>query len=455
MRHCRLCNNLIPVFSWILFLLSLNLLSQNPLVSDLYTADPTVRVFEDKIYLYPSHDVPCEEGQGIFGFCMPDYHVYSSQNLTEWKDHGMILSHNTVPWVEPESYKMWAPDCVFKNGKYYYYFPANSIEKLNGKGRRIGVAVADNPYGPFVPELNFIEGIWGIDPNVFTDKNGQSYIYWAEERVIYGALLKDNMKELASVPVPIKINGIGKRKFIEGPFMFERKGIYYMTFPYIPKTTEQLVYATSDNPMGPFEYKNVIMKESPTKCYTNHQSIVEYKDQWYLFYHHNDYSPNSDKRRSVKADSLFFNKDGLIQEITPTLRGIGISNAEKVIEIDRYSTVSKTGVITSFNNISEPFKGWHVTFTKVDAWLQYNAVAFKSKSINKLNVRVKSPEGANFEVRLNAVDGPLVRKVKLKKSNDWQTIRLKSYNVKTGTHNLFIVSKSKTPFSIDWIQFKQ
>jgi hypothetical protein len=271
------------VFGVFLCIVNTGVFSQNPLIMDQFTADPTARVFEGKLYLYPSHDVPCGEGQGFVGFCMPDYHVFSSENLTDWEDHGVIFSHNTVPWVEPESYRMWAPDCVFKNGKYYYYFPASSIEKINGRGRRMGVAVADKPYGPFVPETNFIEGMGGIDPNVFIDDDGKAYIYWAEERVIYGAELKENMLELATVPVPIKINGIGRHKFIEGPFVFKREGKIYLTFPYIPETIEQIVYATGDDPLGTFEYQNVIMKESPTKCYTNHQSIVEYKNQWYLF----------------------------------------------------------------------------------------------------------------------------------------------------------------------------
>lgn len=448
-------SRLIKAIFSLLFLLAINLFSQNPLIADQFTADPTVRVFEGKIYVYPSHDVPCKDGQGFIGFCMPDYHVFSTENLTEWQDHGVILSHNTVPWVEPESFRMWAPDCVFKNGKYYYYFPANSIEKLNGKGRRIGVAVGDTPYGPFVPEENFIEGVWGIDPNVFTDKDGKSYIYWAEERVIYGALLKDNMVELATVPMPMKINGIGRRKFIEGPFMFERQGIYYMTFPYIPKTTEQIVYATGDNPLGPFKYQNVIMKEWENKCYTNHQSMVEYKNQWYMFYHHNELSPDFDKNRSMKADSLFFDKNGLIKEIIPSKRGIGISDATKTIQIDRYSAISKTGVSSQFNDASNTFEGWHSAFKKENAWLQYNTIEFKDKYTRKLKIRVKSPKEGGFEVRLNSVEGKLVTTVKLGKVDEWQTIKIKTNRIKPGIYNLFIVSKSEIPFSIDWLQFEK
>jgi hypothetical protein len=431
-----------------------NAYSQNPLIMDQFTADPTARVFEGKLYLYPSHDVPCGEGQGFVGFCMPDYHVFSSENLTEWEDHGVILSHNTVPWVEPDSYRMWAPDCVFKNGKYYYYFPASSIEKINGRGRRMGVAVADKPYGPFVPETNFIEGMGGIDPNVFIDDDGKAYIYWAENRVIYGAQLKENMLELATVPVPIKINGIVKHKFIEGPFVFKREGKIYLTFPYIPETIEQIVYATGDDPLGTFDYQNVIMKESPSKCYTNHQSIVEYKNQWYLFYHHNDLSPKSDKRRSVKADSLFFNEDGTIQEIIPSWRGIGISNAENEIQVDRYSAISQEGVSVSFIDENDTFKGWLTKFDKTDAWIRYNAVELSNERLKKVMVQAKSDFKGSFEIRLNAIDGDLLAEIKVEKTDDWEIIEAKAKKIEPGIYDLFIVSKSENPFEIDWVKFE-
>src|SRR4030042_640891 len=133
-----------------------NTSAQNPLIMDQFTADPTARVFEGRIYVYPSHDILAGPGRGRAGwFCMEDYHVFSSENLADWKDHGVIVSQNDVDWVDPTSYSMWAPDCVFNNGKYYFYFPARArAGAAGGRGRRrgIGVAVSDKPYGPFKPE---------------------------------------------------------------------------------------------------------------------------------------------------------------------------------------------------------------------------------------------------------------------------------------------------------------
>ena len=143
--------------------------AQNPIISGQYSADPTARVFNGKIYLYPSHDIPSPIEKLKEWFCMADYHVFSSANLTEWQDHGVIVSQDKVPWVQDGSYTMWAPDCVEKDGKYYFYFPA--APKGEEKGFGIGVAVADQPEGPFMPMWKPIEGVHGIDPCVLIDKD--------------------------------------------------------------------------------------------------------------------------------------------------------------------------------------------------------------------------------------------------------------------------------------------
>jgi beta-xylosidase len=277
-----------------LFTLCCNVLAQNPIVRDQYSADPSARVFGDRVYVFPSHDILAKEGKGRVGwFCMEDYHVFSSANWTDWTDHGMIVTQNKVPWVRPNSYSMWAPDCIYRNGKYYFYFPTAAQDTITyGRGFTIGVAVADKPEGPYVPETTPIKGVRGIDPNVFIDKDGQAYLYWSAGN-IYGAKLKENMLELDS---EVKTLGeLPTKGLKEGPYLFERNGIYYLTYPHVENKIERLEYAISNNPLGPFKFTGVIMDESPTGCWTNHQSIIQFKDQWYLFYHDRDYSPNFDK----------------------------------------------------------------------------------------------------------------------------------------------------------------
>src|SRR5699024_6936573 len=153
--------------------------------------------------------------------------VFSSTNLTDWKDHGVIVSQDKVPWVKPESYSMWAPDCIERNGKYYFYFPAALKDSTYGKGFAIGVAISDKPHGPFIPQPAPIKGVHGIDPNIFVDKDGQAYLFYALGN-IYGVKLKDNMLELAGKPKIIQ--GLPTDKGLkEGPFLFECHGKYYMT----------------------------------------------------------------------------------------------------------------------------------------------------------------------------------------------------------------------------------
>jgi len=214
---------------------------------------------------------------------------------------------------------MWAPDCIERNGKYYFYFPTSPNDTTAyGRGFRVGVAVGDKPTGPFIPQVEPIKDVRGIDPNVFIDKDGQAYLYWSAGN-IYGAKLKDNMLELAS---EVKTLGdLPTKGLKEGPYLFERNGIYYLTYPHVENKTERLEYATSDNPLGPFKFTGVIMDESPTGCWTNHHSIIQFKNQWYLFYHHNDYSPKFDKARSIRADSLSFNKDGTIKKCNSHTKG--------------------------------------------------------------------------------------------------------------------------------------
>jgi hypothetical protein len=433
-------------------ILGLNSLhAQNPIIKDQFTADPTARVFGDKVYLYPSHDIPAPaEYPRKDWFCMEDYHVFSSDNLTDWTDHGVIVSQTKVPWANPKAYSMWAPDCISRNGKYYFYFPA-APDSTYGRGFAIGVAIADNPAGPFIPQPKPIAKVHGIDPNVFIDKDGQAYLYWSAGN-IYGAKLKENMLELDSEPVILK--DLPSKGLKEGPFLFERNGLYYLTYPHVENTIERLEYATSNNPLGPFKMAGVIMDESPTGCWTNHHSFINFKNQWYLFYHHNDLSPKFDKNRSARIDSLFFNADGTIRKVIPTLRGVGLTNASAQIQIDRYSKISEKGASVAFLDTLNKFAGWKTILSAPKAWIQYNAVDFGSKKYKLVNVKASSENGGTIEVRLNSVDGKLISEIKIPKGKAMNLVQAKVAAPIKGINNLTVVLKDDNPVEIDWLSFE-
>ena len=446
--------------------------AQNPIIRDQFTADPTARVFNNKVYLYPSHDILPPAGQRQDWFCMEDYHVFSSENLTDWTDHGVIVTQNKVPWVRPDSYSMWAPDCVERNGKYYFYFPS---APKDGRGFGVGVAIADRPEGPFVCEPEPIKGINGIDPCVLQASDGNAYIFWGAGRC---AKLKPNMKELADDTPKEKVKW-GNREFemlgvnclkdlpnrqAEGPFAFEANGWYYLTYPYVRENTEVLGYAMSKNPMGPYEYKGLIMPEHENGCWTNHHSIVNYKGQWYLFYHQNAFSPRDDKRRSVQIDKLYFNADGTIREVKKTMRGVGINKATEKIEIDRYSTAS-SDVTTALIDTVNTFRSYQATLPKKGSWLKYNDVDFAPVKDAYLIVNAKAAGNSEFCIREKSAKGKIIARIPMNvvsqmgmfrrdQSNQWLTQTVNLEYVPKGVTDLVVTCEGDAAVSVNWIQFK-
>lgn len=479
------------------FILAMTVAAQNPLIRDQFCADPTARVFNGKVWLYPSHDIPAPDNTSRSGegrqlsdwFCMADYHVFSSENLIDWEDHGVILSQEQVPWGNPSAYSMWAPDCVEKNGTYYFYFPNAPRE---GRGFAIGVATAKHPAGPYKPEAEPIKGVSGIDPCVLIDDDGQAYIYWSGMG-IRGARLKDNMKELADElttitlpPPPNQQNGEqGKRLqprqmqvggqtmeglpdgFKEGPFAFKRGDWYYLSFPWVRQEngTETLAYAMSKSPLGPWDFKGIIMAEHDNGCWTNHHSIVNFKDQWYIFYHRNDYSPKMDKRRSARVEKLFFNPDGTIKEVKPTMRGAGIHPATSRIDIDRYSSAAP-GVLSVQNDSTAPFRGWHAALPSKGSWVSYKDVDFNGLDENAyLIVCARAKDNTEFSIREKAgQSGKTIAKLKLTvkseqgpfrrdMSNQWITLTAPLEYLPKGIQDLSIICEGEE-VDIDWILFK-
>jgi hypothetical protein len=388
---------------------------------------------------------------------MADYHVYSSDNLIDWVDHGMILDQKEVPWGNPTAYSMWAPCCIEKDGKYYFYFPNAS----KTGGFTVGVAIADHPEGPYevVPEP--IEGIGGIDPCVLKASDGNHYIFWGAGRC---AKLADNMIELAE-DNPVETMKWGNREMknigvnclsglpsrqAEGPFAFERNGYYYLTYPYVREDTEVLGYAMSKNPMGPYEYKGLIMEEHENGCWTNHHSIIEFKGQWYLFYHHNDYSPDFDKNRSMRVDSLFFNEDGTIALVKPTERGVGITNSKSEIHIDRYSELSASGDSIAYLDLGNYFKGWKTVFYEKGAWAQYNTVQF-DKAPKSVKVQIVPPSAGTLEI---LQDDKVIATVNVPKDRQVITATAKVTGASKGLHHIKVRMASEGKVQVDWLTFE-
>ncbi len=327
---------LLSVLGFSLMFVCTNILSQNtlkypykftskgnPFINHIYTADPSAHVFNNKLYLYPSHDPDTATW-----FNMNDWHVFSTSNLKNWTDNGVKFSLNDIKWAKQYA---WAPDCAYKNGKYYFYYPTDK--------EYIGVAVAKTPLGPFKDALQkpllsrATKGVICtgdfIDPAVFVDDDGSAYIYFGQNQVNVVKLNKDMVSFDDTVRV-VK----GTTGFFEAIWMHKYKGKYYLSYSGSISGRRKILYCMSDNPYGPFEYKGEIL--APMNSCTNHHSIVEFKGRWYLFYHNSDlyYEQHPDEkpvcnwksaapfRRSLCVDYLYYHEDGTIKQVIPTKNSV-------------------------------------------------------------------------------------------------------------------------------------
>lgn len=315
-----------------------------PLVTHIFTADPSAHVFEGRIYVYPSHDLDVAAAENDLGdqYGMTDYHVLSQPHPEgPATDHGEALHLRDVPWALKQ---MWAPDAAFNHGRYYLYFPARDRQGIF----RIGVATSPRPEGPFKAEPAPIRGSFSIDPCVFRDDDGSFYLYFGgiwggqlqcwtggvfdgdakEPRDETPALspkvakLTSDMLQFATPPQDARIVDAGgspltgrdkERRFFEGPWVHRYRGTYYLS--YSTGETHYLVYATSDKPTGPFTYRGRLL--NPVIGWTTHHSIVEFGGRWWLYYHDASLSGGISYQRCVKVRELFHEADGSIRLMNP------------------------------------------------------------------------------------------------------------------------------------------
>ena len=315
---------------------------RKPLVTHMYTADPSARVFEGRLYIYPSHDLDHNNPDSDTGdqYDMVDYHVFSMEDIHSLPvDHGQALHVDDVPWATKQ---MWAPDAAYKNDTYYFYFPARDHEGLF----RIGVATSPSPAGPFTPLPSFIPGSFSIDPCVFIDDDGQAYMYFGgmwggqlqnwQTGTFDPAATEPEGDVLALGPRVAKLSAdmltfdgpVGEiaivdqdghplpahdhdRRYFEGPWMHKYNGTYYLS--YSTGDTHFIVYATGDSPTGPFVYRGRIL--NPLSCWTTQHSIVEFQGRWYTFYHDASLSGGVDNKRNIEVAELVYDADGGIKLI--------------------------------------------------------------------------------------------------------------------------------------------
>ncbi|SDI11620.1 arabinoxylan arabinofuranohydrolase [Pseudobutyrivibrio sp. 49] len=408
--------------------------ADNPIVQTIYSTDPAPMVYGDTLYVYTGHD---EDGASYYD--MRDWHCYSTKDMVNWTDHGVVCSLNTFSWAKSDA---WAGQVVERNGKFYYYCPV--VAKQGGNS--IGVAVSDSPTGPFKDAIGrpLCQGYGFIDPTVYVDSNGQAYLYFGNPNLCY-VKLNPNMTSYSGGinKVNLTANSFGyyagrSSSYEEGPWFYKRGNLYYMVFSGggIP---EHIAYSTSTSPTGPWTYRGVIM---PTegRSFTNHSGIVDFKGHSYFFYHNGALPGGSGFARSVAVEEFKYNPDGSIPTIKMSTSGpSAIATLNPYLKTEAETICYSSGVKTEACGEGTQ----NVSYIENGDWIKVKNVDF-GNGAKSFSARVASAYGGGrIELRLDSTSGRLIGTVDVAKTAGWQSYVTKTCDISgaTGKHDLYFVFK--------------
>jgi hypothetical protein len=431
--------------------------AQNPIIQTIYTADPAPMVYKDTVYLYADHD---EDGSTYY--TMNDWRCYSSTDMVNWTDHGVMMSYKTFSWAKGDA---WAGQCVYRNGKFYYYVPITST----ALGRSaIGVGVSDSPTGPFTDALGhpLISDEWGdIDPTVFIDDDGQAYLYWGNPNLYYVKLNDDMIsynKTVGIVKVPLNAEGFGQRTgdadratlYEEGPWFYKRNGLYYLLFSAggIP---EYISYSTSTSSTGPWTYKGVIMS-SQGGSFTNHCGVIDYKGNSYFFYHNGALAGGGGFTRSIAIEQFAYKTDGSFPAINMTTAGVAsVGKLNPFIRNEAEMIAWESGVETKTGSDI----GVYVTDIDNGDYIKVKNVDFGASGAGVFTANVASAlVGGTIELHLDKLDGLSIGTLLVSYTGGWDKWKTETTNISgaTGTHDLYLVFKGDAKaklLNVDFWQF--
>jgi len=419
--------------------------SQNPFITHIYAADPSGHVWPGDtttLWLYTSHDVPGNNHHAT----MFDYHVFSTQDLVNWTDYGRVLSVDDVDWAIDYA---WAIDAVYRHGNYYLIFCMHDETGIF----RTGVAISDVPQGPFT-NIGCIKGVdWGQDPAVFVDDDGKAYLYWGSGGNCEAAELND---DLLSIKPETKVN-LKNQLFevFEGPWVHKYQGHYYLSYPGLAKGEwpEEMNYAISDKPLGPYKYQGKYIPKFEGQAGTNHGSIVLYKNKWIAFHHSAMVSEGNGSARSLMADYLTYNPDGTIKPIVPDPQGISKGKpATCTIYLEAENAPAAGGklVKTQVESTLAGFfgKGYVAGFDKRFDYVQVLVQVGKDMKA-RLKMRYSADEDFSADILVGVLMLDGWNGTKIKKTNGWEEIDLGDVQLKAGDNLIRINSYTNVSLKID------
>ncbi len=424
-------------------------LADNPIVQTIYTADPAPMVYNDRVYVYTSHD----EDELVDGFfTMRDWRCYSSDDMVNWTDHGKAASLEDFSWAGDNG--AWAPQGIYRNGKFYLYCPLH----MNG----IGVLVSDSPYGPFTDPLGeplINNSSADIDPTVFIDDDGQAYLYWGNPDLYYVRLNEDMVSYSGNIEqIPLTVESFGARSdderptsYEEGPWFYKRNDTYYMVYAGGP-ISEHIAYSTSPDPTGPWTYGGVIMP-AQGGSFTNHPGVIDFAGNSYLFYHNAALPGGGGFHRSVCVEEFDYNADGSIPRIDMTEAGV-----QQVKNLNPYDTIQaeticwESGVETDVCTEG----GLMVTSISEGDYIKVEGVDFGAAA-STFNARAASgSSGGSIELHLGSREGTLVGTCDISGTGGWGTWETFQCELTgcSGVEDLYLVFRgSGEPFRLNWYRF--
>ncbi len=447
---------------------TIDCLALNPIIQTIYTADPAPMVHDGVCYLYVDH---YEDKLVNNFFTMKDWRCFTSTDMVNWTDHGVVASLRNFKWATSGwgggfENGAWALQTIERDGKWFMYCPL--------QGRGIGVLVSTNgPFGPFTDPTGkpLIGGKYdSIDPTVFIDDDGQAYLCWGNPRCWYVKLNKDMISYDTSigdhglVVYDMTVEAFGKRSktdaqrattYEEGPWLYKRNSLYYLIFAAGP-IPEHIGYSIGPSPTGPWKYGGVVM---PTEgsSFTDHPGVVDYKGHTYLFYHNGALPGGGGFHRSGCVDEMKFNPDGSIVQMTMTKEGAApVATLNPYQRVEAETIAWESGVKTAQSDAV----GVYVTNIHNGACIRVCSVDFGAKGASKFLASMASIiKNSSIELRLDSETGPLIGTLKAKPTgavDKWKTQSCRVRGAK-GVHDLYFKFTGDGPslMNFDWWKFNK
>jgi arabinoxylan arabinofuranohydrolase len=433
----------IVAFAFILILMKAN--AQNPIIQTRYTADPAPMVYNNTFYVYTGHD---EAAKPNGWFDMKEWRCYSSTDMSNWTDLGSPMNLKTFSWGNVDA---WASQCVYRNGKFYWY----TCIRLEKDRFGIGVGVSDRPEGSFTDAIGkpLIAGDSYLDPTVFINDDGHAYMYFGNGKLWYVKLNQDMISTAGSI-VEISRTSAAVDSYLEAPWLYKRNGLYYLAYAGQVPERENIRYSTSSSPTGTWEYRGVIMPEEGTS-WTNHPGIADYKGNSYFVYHNGALQGGGNGHRSVCVEQFKYNADGTIPTMKMTTTGSEqIGTLNPYIRHEAEEICWEEGVKTETSSQV----GVYVTSIESGDYIKVKGVDF-GKGAKRFFASVASgSNGGNIEIRTDSISGPLLGTCLVQNTGDWQNWVTQKCAIKKskGIHDLYFVFKGGESklFNFDYWKFK-